>query len=66
MIGAAWVEKEKLHGRSYKINPEWKNKRNSVQRSDFSWLIFALWLQRKFEEIGKIRFNSVNLRRKST
>jgi hypothetical protein len=41
-----------------------ENKRNSVQRSDFSWWIFALWLRRKFEEIGKIRFNSVNLRKK--
>jgi hypothetical protein len=24
-----------------------------------------VWLQRKFEEIGKIRFNSVNLRKKN-
>jgi len=37
MIGAAWGEKEKLHGQSKQINPEWKNKRNSVQSSDFSW-----------------------------
>jgi hypothetical protein len=28
MIGAAWGEKEKLHGQSWQINLEWKNKRN--------------------------------------
>jgi hypothetical protein len=37
MIGGAWGEKEKLNGRSQQINPEWKNKTNSVQSSDFSW-----------------------------
>jgi hypothetical protein len=37
MIGGALGEKEKLHGRSEQINLEWKNKRNSVQSSDFSW-----------------------------
>ncbi len=37
-----------------------ENKRNSVQSNDFSWWLFALWLQNVFQEIGKIRFNSVN------
>ncbi len=44
---------------------KWKNKRNSVQKSDFSWCIFALLLN-VFEEIGKFRFNSVNSRKNCT
>jgi hypothetical protein len=35
-----------------------------VQSSDFSWWIFALWLQLFSEEIGKFCFDSVNSREK--
>jgi hypothetical protein len=47
-----------------KSGVEKQNKTNSVQSTDFSWWIFALWLQLFFEEIGKFCFDSVNSREK--
>jgi hypothetical protein len=60
-------EKEKLHGTviTNKSGVE-KNKRNSLQRSEWFFLVNfrTVATKEKFEEIWKTRFNSVNLRKK--
>jgi hypothetical protein len=63
MIGAAWGEKEKLHGQSWQINLEWKNKRNLYRPVIFLGE-FSHFAYKKKKKIGKFRFNSVNSRKK--
>jgi hypothetical protein len=65
MIGAAWGEKEKLHGQSWQLNPEWRNKRNLYRPVIFLGE-FSHCGYKKIKEIGKFRFNSVNSRKKSS